>query len=138
MTLNASITSNRAPARVRIIGDFLVFEVVPIFHKIEEPVVRSLIASRRKGYQCSPVVVLAIKDEMHAVKFVVVLFDNEWNIMLIDELCAAYTSDGARSMCHPCTQYIVDVELSKEYPPSLQHEASYCCRRFREWELIRA
>lgn len=61
MTLNASITSNRAPARVRIIGDFLVFEVVPIFHKIEEPVVRSLIASRRKGYQCSPVVVLAIK-----------------------------------------------------------------------------
>lgn len=50
---------------------------------------------------------------MHAVKFVVVLFDNEWNIKLIDELCAAYTSDGARSMCHHCTQYIVDVELSK-------------------------
>lgn len=65
------------------------------------------------GYIADKSDVFFMQDEMHAVKFVVVLFDNEWNIMLIDELCAPYTSDGARSMCHPCTQYIVDVELSK-------------------------
>lgn len=39
-------------------------------------------------------------------------FNNEWNIMLIDELCAAYTSDGARS-CAILVHNIVDVELSK-------------------------
>ncbi|KAE9464526.1 hypothetical protein C3L33_03577, partial [Rhododendron williamsianum] len=66
-----------------ILNRQIVVRDIKRFHHFQQGTCSS---SGRKGYQCSPVVVLAIKDEMHVVKFVVVLFDNEWNIKLIDEL----------------------------------------------------